>query len=100
MSEQKFFASPATKFTYPNGAIAFGPGGPFDCLGHFAKVKNCPIGKTNLRLTCYATNYADTFFSVPAVTRYHGKRVTGYFSVEDENIVFNFHNCFNSLFGV
>ncbi len=59
-----------------------------DCLGPYAKVQNCPIHGTALRLTCYATGYADTYFSVPASTRYKGKHVAGYFSMDDGAIEF------------
>lgn len=86
---QVFYASPKDTFTWPNGAVGYRPGGPFDCLGPYAKVKNCPIHGTTLRLTCYATGYADTYFSIPAVTRHKGKRVKGYFTWNGDNIVFN-----------
>lgn len=67
---QKFYASNDT-FTFPNGAIGHRTGaGAFDCLGPYAKVRNCTISETDLRLTCYATGYADTYFSIPACTRY------------------------------
>lgn len=72
------------KFEFQNGAIGWRPGGSFDCLGPYAKVQNCPIHGTNIRLTCYATGYADTFFSVPACTRYRGKYIKGYFSLDGE----------------
>lgn len=72
------------RFEFPNGAIGWRPGGPFDCLGPWAKVQNCPIHGTDLRLTCYATGYANTYFSVPAVTRYKGRRVKGYFTQYDD----------------
>lgn len=85
---QKFFASPTDTFTWPNGAVGHRPGGPFDCLGPYAKVVNCPIDGTDLRRTCYATGYADTFFSVPAVTRVNKQRIKGFFTIQDENIVF------------
>lgn len=86
---QRFYASPTDTFTWPNGAIGHRPGGSFDCLGPYAKVTNCPIdGHTGLRLTCYATGYADTFFSVPACTRRKGKHIRGFFTTRDENIVF------------
>jgi hypothetical protein len=86
---QVFYASNDT-FTFPNGAIGYRPGGPMDCLGPYAKVKNCPIGNTEYRLTCYATGYADTFFSIPACTRIHGKHVKGYFSRDSDGaITFN-----------
>lgn len=86
---QRFIARES--FTFSNGAIGWGPGVPFDCLGPYAKVQNCPIHGTNLRLTCYATGYADTYFSVPADTRYRGKRVTGYFTMNDGAIEFRPH---------
>jgi hypothetical protein len=87
---QKFYASPSNTFTWGNGAIGHRTGaGSFDCLGPYAKVKNCPIEGTNLRLTCYATGYADTWFSIPACTRHKGKHVAGYFTHDSEgNIKF------------
>lgn len=81
---QKFYASPRDTFTFSNGAIGFRPGGPFDCLGPYAKVQNCPIAGTELRRTCYATGIADTFFSVPACTRVRGRYVGGYFTTTDD----------------
>lgn len=84
---QVFYASKDT-FTWPNGAVGYRPGGPFDCLGPFAKVKNCPIDGTDLRLTCYASGYADTWFSVPANTRRKGKHVRGFFTTEGDNVKF------------
>ena len=78
---QVFYASPTDTFTWPNGAVGHRPGGSFDCLGPYAKVANCPIAGTDLRLTCYATGYADTYFSVPACTRHKGKHIRGYFTV-------------------
>ena len=93
---QVFYASPVDTFTFPNGAIGYRPGGPFDYLGPYAKVKNCPIKvegcgdyPEDYRLTCYATGYADTYFSVPACTRVRGKYIKGYFSLDDGAIIFN-----------
>ncbi len=83
---QKFIAR--EKFVNKNGAIGWRPGGPFDCLGPFAKVQNCPIDGTSLRLTCYATGYADTYFSIPACTRYPGKYIKGYFTDHGEGTIF------------
>lgn len=84
---QKFHADHRTRFVHPNGAEAFGPGGPFDCLGTWAKVRRCPVylGDTDTghRLTCYATGYADTAFSVPACTRYKGQHIGGYFTLDE-----------------
>ncbi len=70
-------------FQFANGAVGWRPGGPFDCLGPYAKVQNCPIDGTELRLTCYATGHADTYFSIPACTRRKGRYVKGYFSPDD-----------------
>lgn len=84
---QKFHVDKSTKFTHANGAIAYGPGGAFDCVGLWAKVLNCPVeceGIEGLRLTCYATGYADTFFSVPACTRYKGQHIGGFFACDRE----------------
>jgi hypothetical protein len=87
LTMQRFRASDSV--TYPNGAIGFRPGGPFDCLGPYAKVKNCPVeGFPGLRLTAYAQGYANTYFSVPAATRYRGQRIKGYFTGREEGTVF------------
>jgi len=83
---QKFAAR--DRFEFPNGAIGWRPGGPFDCLGPYAKVENCPIHGTELRRTCYATGYADTYFSLPACTRVKGKYIAGYFTLDDGAISF------------
>ena len=85
---QVFYASPTDTFTWPNGAVGHRPGGSFDCLGPYAKVANCPIAGTDLRLTCYATGYADTYFSVPACTRHKGKHIRGFFTITNESIEF------------
>ena len=85
---QVFYASPTDTFTWPNGAVGHRPGGSFDCLGPYAKVSNCPIAGTDLRLTCYATGYADTYFSVPACTRHKGKHIRGFFTITNESIEF------------
>lgn len=83
---QKFVAR--NPFTFENGAIGYAPGGPFDCLGPYAKVVNCPIDGTEFRLTCYATGYADTYFTVPAATRRKGKYIGGFFTMESGGITF------------
>ncbi len=85
---QRFYASPTDTFTWPNGAVGHRSGCSFDGLGPYAKVRNCPIDGTTLRLTCYATNYADTFFSVPACTRHKGKYIKGFFTLRDGSAVF------------
>jgi hypothetical protein len=68
------------RYEFKNGAIGWRPGGAFDCLGPFAKVQNCPIYGTDLRLTCYATGYADTLWATPAYTRRKRKYIKGFFS--------------------
>lgn len=86
---QKFYASPNHVTRHPNGAVGYRPATLNDCLGPYAKVSNCPIKGTEVRLTCYATGYADTAFSVPACTRYRGNHIRGYFSSEEDGTVFN-----------
>ena len=89
---QRFIARVKTE--YPNGAVGWAPGGMMDCLGPYAKVQNCPVivdGEPVARLTCYATGYADTWFSVPAETRSHGKRITGYFTGTETGTEFRPH---------
>lgn len=83
---QRFMAT--KPFEFENGAIGWAPGGPMDCLGPYAKVQNCPLyidSRTDagLRRTAYATGHADTYFSVPAVTRYKGRRIVGFFTYAD-----------------
>ena len=98
---QKFIARDRRECS--NGAIAWAPGGPFDCLGHWAKVENCPVivnGREVARRTCYATGYADTAFSIPACTRYKGKHVRGYFTSGDDGAPqFRVMNSHAHLFG-
>ena len=88
MSMQQFYASPSDTFTWPDGAVGYRPGGPMDCLGPFAKVLNCRIDGTDLRRACYATAYADTYFSVPACTRIRGRYIGGFFMAKDESVIF------------
>jgi hypothetical protein len=88
MAGQKFFASPHDTFTWSNGATGHRPGGPFDCLGPYAKVVNCPVDGTDLRRTAYATGYADTMFSVPARTSIKGRTVYGFLMIKDNAITF------------
>lgn len=97
---QRFYANPRDTLTHANGAIGFRPGGSFDCLGPYAKVSNCPIEGTAHRLTCYATGYADTFFSVPACTRYRGKYVSGFFTNRETGVVFVPHAKHAEFLGV
>lgn len=95
---QKFYANPNLPFAWPNGAIGYRPSATFDCLGPFAKVKNCPVDGTDVKLTCYATAYADTYFSVPACTRYNGRHVRGFFTTRDDGIVFVPAQSFRHIF--
>ena len=89
---QKFIAR--EKYEFSNGAIGFRSGGPFDCLGPYAKVLNCPIKGTSIRRAAYATGYADTYFSVPACTRYKGRYISGFFTQDGEDgVVFHPYNC-------
>jgi hypothetical protein len=83
---QKFIAR--ERYEFSNGAIGYRPGGPFDCLGPYAKVQNCPIEGTALRRTCYATGYADTFFSIPASTRHKGQHIGGFFTSDGDAVRF------------
>lgn len=94
MSTQRFHSSPTDTFTFPNGAIGHRTGaGHFDSLGPYAKVRNCPIDGTDLRLTCYATDYSDTFFSIPACTRYKRRYISGFFMLDDKGgVVFHAHS--------
>lgn len=96
---QKFWADVSSKCE--NGAIAWCSSSPFDCLGPFAKVQNCPIivdGAEVCRLTCYATDYADTWFSIPACTRKRGKYVRGYFTVTDTGPEFRVYDSCKCIF--
>lgn len=97
---QVFYADPNSAFEFKNGAIGYRNGLPFDCLGPYAKVKNCPIQGTDIRLTCYASSHADTFFSVPANTRYRGKHIKGFFTIEDGNIFFVPMKEYDQFFGI
>lgn len=101
MATQKFYADPDLKETFPNGAVGYRPTAMLnDCLGPFAKVVNCPIAGTDLRLTCYATGYADTFFSIPAATKFRHRYVGGYFTMTDGNIEFRVLNKFRERIGL
>ncbi len=88
MALQRFYASPTDTFTWPNGAVGHRPGGSFDCLGPYAKIINCPIAGTIFKRTVYATDYADTFFSIPAHCKFRGKRIRGYLTQDDTGVFF------------
>lgn len=76
-------------YQFANDAIGWRPGGPLDCLGPWAKVQNCPVEGETRRYTCYAQGYADTMFSIPAATHIRGKRIKGFFTVEDDKPIFH-----------
>jgi len=80
---QRFIAREKREFS--NGATGWAPGGPWDCLGPYAKVQNCPIRGTSLRRTAYATGHADSYFSIPACTRYRGRYISGFFAMDGNN---------------
>ncbi len=83
---QKFVAR--EPFLFANGAVGWRPGGPFDCLGPFAKVQNCPIEGTDLKRTAYATAYAQDAWSIPACTRVLQRYIGGFLKVEEGGAVF------------
>lgn len=97
---QKFYAHPDHTFAWPNGAIGYRPGGNFDSLGPYAKVQNCPVQGTKLRLTCYASWYGTGSGEVPANTRYKKKYVAGHFAIVNDNIVFIPKNKYKEFLGV
>lgn len=55
-----------------------------------ARINNCRIASLqgDMRATVYLTGEADTFFSIPAVCRLMGKRVKGYVTSDDGQLVF------------
>ena len=56
-----------------------------------AKIENCRLANLEgePRRTVYITGDADTYFSIPAVTHYFGKRIKGYVTGDDNgNTVF------------
>lgn len=94
---QKFYADKKNPQTWNNGAIGYGPSSPYDCLGPFAVVYHCPIPineRLTIKRTCYATGYADTFFSIPACTRYKGKYIGGYLTMADDGPEFRVYDRF------
>ena len=86
MSGQRFYAQfPQTN---PNGAIGWSPGGPFDCLGPYAKIEKCPVEGLDLTRTVYATGYADTAFSIPARCTIKGSTIKGYITNKEDGPIF------------
>ncbi len=74
--------------TQADGAIVWHTewmGGPT-----LAKVENCLLAdlEGNMRRTVYITGEADTYFSIPAVCKLARKRIRGYLTSEDNNLVF------------
>lgn len=74
------------KHEFPNGAIGWRPGGPFDVIGPYAKVQNCPVivdGKEIMRRITYATSPADSAFLIPARFIYRGAHIGGFMCIGD-----------------
>lgn len=73
----------------PDGAIVWSAhwiGGP-----SLAMVENCRLANMagDMRRTVYVQGEPDTVFSIPAVCKLAGKRITGYLTVDDDgNLVF------------
>ena len=58
-----------------------------------AKIENCRINLAgDPRGTVYITGEGDTWFSIPAVMSYLGKRMKGYVTRDDDGIIF--HACY------
>lgn len=56
-----------------------------------SKIENCRLENLcgEMRRTVYVTGEADTWFSIPAVCKLAGKKVTGYITGdENKNLVF------------
>jgi hypothetical protein len=79
--------------TQADGAVVWSAewlGGP-----SLARINNCRWAKLagDMRSTVYITGGADTWFSIPAVTRVRGCHVRGYVTTDDAgNYVF--HHCY------
>lgn len=101
MGMQKFWTPLRPTIKWPNGAVGYAPGGMMDCIGPFAKVKNCPVdAHPGVRVTAFATDYADTWFSVPAVCSWKGKPVHGFFKMEDGSPEFHVYDKSKHLFAI
>lgn len=95
---QRFIARDRREFS--NGAIGWAPGGPFDCIGPYAKVQNCPVMLDDAeigRYTCYATRHADSMFSIPACTKVLGTHIGGFFTTDGGSPVFHPHGRYKAL---
>lgn len=87
MGLQKYRADKATP--QDDGAVLWHSawiGGP-----SLAKIDKCRLHNLagDMRATVYITGEADTYFSIPAVCRIMGKRVKGYVTNDDGNLVFH-----------
>jgi len=81
---QKYYANHSKQ--QPDGAIVWRA-----WQGTLACITDCRIESLvgDMRRKVYATGEADTFFSVPAVTKIGRKRVRGYITGDDNgNLVF------------
>lgn len=60
-----------------------------------SKIKNCRLHNLEgePRRSVYITGEPDTWFSIPAVTQYYGKRIKGYVT-SDDNGVMVFRHCY------
>ena len=55
-----------------------------------AKVTDCRLNMAGTpRRAVYVTGEPDTWFSIPASTRYMGKRVKGYLTNDDDGFIFH-----------
>ncbi|WP_024516995.1 hypothetical protein [Bradyrhizobium sp. Tv2a-2] len=55
-----------------------------------AKIENCQWESIagDMRVTAFVTGEADTYFSIPAYCNHRGRRVRGYITSTDGNLVF------------
>ncbi len=83
---QKYRADTST--TQADGAIVWYAqwmGGPT-----LSKIENCRLANMagDIRRTVYITGEADTYFSIPAACKLGGKRIRGYVTSDDGELVF------------
>lgn len=73
------------------------PNGAIPCYSEWmagrtlAVVRKCPVNWNSggSTVTAYITGEADTYFSIPAICRYMGKRVRGYITNSDDGLIFH-----------
>ncbi len=55
-----------------------------------SKIENCRLANMagDIRRTVYITGEADTYFSIPAACKLGGKRIRGYVTSDDGELVF------------